>query len=45
MIYTVIIDPDGSPDFEDFENMNDAISRIKELGKQGIEAVLGWTGG
>lgn len=41
--YTVIIDPDGDPDFEDFEEEQKALDRIKELRKQGISATLGWT--
>ncbi len=41
--YTIIIDPDGDPDFEDFEDEDKANDRLKELRSQGIPAVMGWT--
>ena len=41
--YTVIIDPDGDPDFEDFTDETEAINRLNELRKQGIPATMGWT--
>ncbi len=41
--YTVIIDPDGDPDFEDFTDETEALNRLKELREQGIPATIGWT--
>lgn len=44
MYYTIIIDPEGdNEDFEDYENSEEASARLKELGAQGVYAVMGWT--
>ena len=41
--YTVIIDPDDCPDFEDYDTYEEAKERANELAERGYSVGIGYT--